>query len=271
MVLTAETQAATFTWDGGGPGSWKGKKDWTGTSPVNAATSDFIFTGTRNTNGPNQDFGVTLLCDTIVFDSAAGQFTLDGGQIQFAGTTAALMQNSANQQMILNALDLNAATIFGGTGAGPVTLAGVISGAGALTKSGTSVFVLTATNSLTSGITISGGQLVLARNIGLTNNTITVNTNGGLVFSNATSFLIGGLAGTSNLTLTDTAGAAVTLSNGNNNASTTFSGVFSGSGSLVKVGTGTFTLGNNNTYTGTTLISAGQLVLASNLGLTNST
>jgi fibronectin-binding autotransporter adhesin len=51
----------------------------------------------------------------------------------------------------------------------------------------------------------------------------------------------------------------VTLTVGSNNASTTLSGVISGDGNLIKVGTGTITLTGANTYTGTTLISVGVL------------
>ena len=50
-----------------------------------------------------------------------------------------------------------------------------------------------------------------------------------------------------------------TLTIGANDSSTTFSGAISGSGGLVKTGAGTFTLGAVNTYTGTTVVSAGTL------------
>ena len=53
-----------------------------------------------------------------------------------------------------------------------------------------------------------------------------------------------------------------TLTVGNDNSSTLFSGVISGSNALVKVGGGTLTLGGANTYLGSTLISGGTLTLA---------
>ena len=78
-------------------------------------------------------------------------------------------------------------------------------------------------------------------------------------------FNVGALSGSGtigNIALKDTANAAVTLSVGANNASTSYSGALTDIGSLVKVGSsGTFTLAGVNTYTGNTTISAGTLKL----------
>jgi fibronectin-binding autotransporter adhesin len=52
-----------------------------------------------------------------------------------------------------------------------------------------------------------------------------------------------------------------TLTVGFNNRSTTFGGVISGQGNLIKVGTGTWTLTGNNTFTGTTTVNEGTLLV----------
>jgi len=86
----------------------------------------------------------------------------------------------------------------------------------------------------------------------------TVITGGtGIVFDSSVgshAFTFGGLSGSANLALQDNAGTpnAVTLSVGNNNGSTTYSGVLSGAGALTKIGTGALTLSNTNTFTGVT-------------------
>jgi autotransporter-associated beta strand protein len=54
-------------------------------------------------------------------------------------------------------------------------------------------------------------------------------------------------------------GAAVVLSTGADNTSSTFDGVIQGAGGLTKVGTGTFTMNGANTYTGDTLVTGGTL------------
>ena len=88
---------------------------------------------------------------------------------------------------------------------------------------------------------------------------------------------IGGLAGSGSLLLADTIlftggagysnGIPVALTVGYNNSSTTYSGVMSGPGSLIKVGAGTLTLTGANTYTGNTTVSGGTLELPNRLSL----
>ncbi|HZI30911.1 MAG TPA: autotransporter-associated beta strand repeat-containing protein, partial [Candidatus Binatia bacterium] len=81
---------------------------------------------------------------------------------------------------------------------------------------------------------------------------------------------IGGLAGYGNFPVANTLvtqsgssiGGPFALSVGNNNLNTTYYGIMSGSGSLIKVGAGTLTLSGANTYTGNTTISSGTLALS---------
>src|SRR5205823_11108025 len=71
--------------------------------------------------------------------------------------------------------------------------------------------------------------------------------------------VLGGLAGSANISLGST-----NLAVGGNNASTTYSGALSGTGSLAKIGTGTLTLTNtSNTYSGGTTVGGGVLQFTS--------
>ena len=72
---------------------------------------------------------------------------------------------------------------------------------------------------------------------------------------------IGSLAGNGMVLL-----AGHSLSIGNNNLSTTFSGVIQDSGRLSKLGSGALTLAGANTYTGQTVASAGTLRLNNQTG-----
>ncbi len=87
----------------------------------------------------------------------------------------------------------------------------------------------------------------------------------GLVNFNNTNAVIGALTGSRNLNL-----GASSISIGNNNASTNFSGALTNTGSIVKIGSGTLTLSGTNTYSGNTTVSAGTLALSGGNSTTNS-
>jgi autotransporter-associated beta strand protein len=72
---------------------------------------------------------------------------------------------------------------------------------------------------------------------------------------------IGSLSGDGSVLL-----AGQTLRIGNNNLDTTFSGIMQGSGGIAKLGTGTLTLAGANTYSGTTIVAAGTLLLTNQSG-----
>ena len=88
-----------------------------------------------------------------------------------------------------------------------------------------------------------------------------------MVFDSSVSsrvFAIGAI-GSVNLTLEDNASPApdaVVLTIGGNNQSTTASSILSGSGGLVKTGSGSFFLSGSNSYTGGTTVAGGTLTAA---------
>ena len=160
--------------------------------------------------------------------------------------------------------------------------AGILSGSGSLTLSGMTNFprwgnvdsgtqTLAGANTYTGPSTLIYGTLNLANQNAVQNSTMTMN-GGTLTFDKALSghaFTLGGLAGTSSgpgydIALHDTAATpnAVAVSVGNNNADTSYAGVLSGAGSVVKIGTGTLTLSGANTYSGGTTVNTGILTLS---------
>lgn len=132
---------------------------------------------------------------------------------------------------------------------------------GATTSSDTGHVELTAANTYTGDTNITRGTLLLSHADALQNSTLTYSA-GTLSFNSGIgTFNLGGLSGSSNIALADTASSPITLDVGGNNANTTYSGALSGDGNLVKSGTGSLTLTGASTYTGTTAIQNGTVIL----------
>jgi autotransporter-associated beta strand protein len=146
-----------------------------------------------------------------------------------------------------------------------------------ISGSGGSYLYLVGTNALANAtITLAGNNLPGSARMGIST----------LLFGNGNVdgpgyVTIGGLAGSGSLLLADTIlftggagysnGIPVALTVGYNNSSTTYSGVMSGPGSLIKVGAGTLTLTGANTYTGNTTVNGGILRVAQATLATTST
>ncbi len=224
-----------------------------------SGAGDFVFYGSSNTFTGNVSVtGGTL---TIAGDGSLGNsanaILLNGGTLAAASSPITLASTRT--------ITLGAA---GGTfnSEEDITVAGVIGGTGTLTKANTSQLILNNANTFTGGTTISDGAIRIANSLALQNSTVTVSVSNGLGFSPAaSSATLGGLAGTQAFALTTTGSGPVALSVGNNNTSSTYSGVMSGTGSLTKIGNGTLTLSGANTYTGATTVNAGTLSVTGSL------
>ena len=167
-------------------------------------------------------------------------------------------------------LDLGANTVTTNVGVGrELSLAGVVTGAGGITKTGVGTIILSGTNTYTGATTVNAGtvQVGSAQALGVNSNTKVSN---GLLKLDGNSITVGGLSGAgtndgSDAVVNDNA-SAVTLTVGGGDASGSFGGVIAdgaagGALSLTKTGTGTQTLSGSNSYTGATTISAGTLQL----------
>ncbi len=134
---------------------------------------------------------------------------------------------------------------------------------GGLTKTGPGTLNLTAANTYSGTTEVSDGRLAVTGSGSIADSS-PVNVGGATGV-----FDISGVAGTSETVanLAGVAGSTVVLGSktlvyGGNNLPSEFTGAASGTGgSLTKVGTSTSTLSGSNTYTGTTTVSAGTLLL----------
>ena len=188
----------------------------------------------------------------VASDTLAGYVTLltGGGIFNMAGETGQTFTISA---------------AIGGPGAFQAGISGnsgTIQLSGVNTYTGGTFFGTTFSNYLT--LRLSG-----AGTLGSTNGPLTFNGTNDLLDLNGTSQGIGNLSGTAG-TITNSAAATsrLTVGNGDNGGGTFSGAIVSGNGpiALVKAGAGIITLSGTNTYTGTTSVSNGTLLVNGSLG-----
>jgi fibronectin-binding autotransporter adhesin len=240
-----------------------------GTGTPGALTSGYFGTGpitlgVNATDRPQIMFqtGANTINNAIVVNSAlgntdtAGTFRVDSTGNVIAGTINANLAN---------------VTFKNGSGTGAVSLTNTISGASGLMLSasaGTSLNVTLANtgtaNSYAGDTTISSVKETLT--LGAANQIPNGAGKGNLIITNGTfnlggfSETINGLSGSGGIV--DGVSGTPTLTVGDNNATSTFSGVIkntAGTLALIKTGNGTLTLSGVNTYGGNTTINAGRL------------
>ena len=176
-VSTApKAKAANLYWDAngsvagvGGTGTWDTTSAFWSSSSVGtdaAAVASFTandiayFTGTAGT----VTLGGATTIGGLVF-SAAGAPVLTGSTLTLAGTPS-ITVNNGSSAVISSNVTTAVATTFD-VGNGQLDLRGVLSGAGALTKSGNGLLVLRGTNTNTGTLTINAGQVWAAASAGL--------------------------------------------------------------------------------------------------------
>jgi fibronectin-binding autotransporter adhesin len=175
--------------------------------------------------------GTLILTGNLTEDGTQTYYNTDPTTIS-AGTLQ--IGNGGTTGSITGDITNNASLVFDRSDT--VTFDGKVSGNGSMTQAGTGTLILTNSNYLPNGITISRGTLQVG--------------NGG-----TTGQIFGG----------DTTNSGTLVFNYGSSPGTIFGygGLISGSGNLIKEGAGAFSLSANNTYTGGTLISGGTLQLGS--------
>ena len=248
----------------------------------NTVNATVYSNGTFNflNNGANMLGSLTIIGGTATtgYGFVNGGITMTGGPLNgasLAGGVSFTTNASATTALVSTTLS----SYYGGysfsvaDGAAAIDLnvtgkmnTGTSAATNGMTKTGAGLMQITALNTYTGTTTINGGTLragvaTTGANGAFGNNgaMTLANTSGVTLDLNGFNTTIGSLAGGGATGGNVTLGTAI-LTTGGNNASTSFGGVISGTGGVVKVGTGIQTLTGSNTYTGGTTVSAGKLV-----------
>ncbi len=222
---------------------------------VLALTAANTFSGTTFSNAGTLELGhVDALQNSTLAAAAAGTISFTA-----AGTNTYNLGGLSGD----NGLNFGANSLRVGANNETTVFSGSLTGSGSLIKTGAGTLnLITANSGLTGDTRIEEGMIVLAHANALQNSTLDTGPAGtqsaNLTLGEGTTYNLGGLKGSADLDL-----AVSHLSVGGNGQSTVFSGVLQGAfnNNVTKVGAGTLTLLGNNTYIGTTTVSAGRLVL----------
>ena len=236
-------------------GLWNDGANWQGGVVANGA-------------GTTADFGqVNIGTDPIVAVHVNAPKTI--GNITFgdADTGSAAGWTMDNDGVATNILTLSGTptiTVNALGGANNATISAEVQ-ATSLLKAGVGALVLSANNTNLTGTTrIAAGTLTIGNQNALQVATVDMNgaDTGTLGFDSAiTAATVGNLAGSRNVNLANNASGAVTLSVGNDGATTNYDGSLTGAGGLTKVGGGTLRLTGASSYLGATAIQTGAIKL----------
>ncbi len=216
-----------------------------------------------------------------------GPLTVNGGTLNLNGNSITVPSLAGNGGTITGnslasgegtttlTVDQSTTTTFKGVladGANGQELALNMTGVGSLALAGADTFSGTTHAGNSAGVS---GAIVIANPLALQNSTLVdsndntpIDPDNGFVFaSDVTTATIAGLSGGESFSLENADGVGINLIVGNNGQSTTFKGCLWGTGSLTKVGSGTFTLALPiecpvpDTYSSGTTLDGGMLVL----------
>jgi filamentous hemagglutinin family protein len=201
--------------------------------------------GTVASRGGNGGSGVVIA--RYLGSTAGSGGTVAAGSALAAGYT--LHTFNANGTLALNSVAVNLTGALSGSGSMSANASG-----GTLKFSGNSSY--TGNTSITGGLVQTGSLNALGNNSALSMSNI-AGTQLQLISSLNIGSLTGGGATGGNVAID----SGAVLGTGANNTSTAYDGVISGAGGFTKSGNGTLTLTKDNSYSGTSTISAGTLQL----------
>jgi autotransporter-associated beta strand protein len=256
LAALPSAHAANGTWITNASGTWGTAANWLGGIIADGVDAIADFSTINITAARTVTLNTSRTIGTLIFGDTtpSHDWTLaaSGGSILTLGVTSGTPTVQVNNRM--------------------VTVSLVLAGTQGLNKTGTGTLLLSGANTYSGDTTISAGVLRLGATGGIPSGAgkgnVFVDASGTLDLG-TTGGSINGLSGTGTIDKSQTGSDTLTI--GNDDATSTFSGVIKntvGTVNITKVGAGTLTLDGTagNTFTGTTTVNGGVLVLSKTTG-----
>jgi autotransporter-associated beta strand protein len=170
VTINNEISATQRYWNGGSSANsnWSTAANWGGTAP--SAGELLTFRGNTRTTSTN-NLAPNTSFSGIIFDTGPGSFTLNGNAITLTGDILNANYDPGHNTIINLPITINSARqINTGDVAVTITINGVISGSGSLTKTSAGTLVLGAANTYTGGTTILGGAIAISNTAAIPGN-----------------------------------------------------------------------------------------------------
>jgi fibronectin-binding autotransporter adhesin len=236
-----------------------------------ASTTNVIFAASGNGAPANltNTLGAAFDINSLSFTSTVGATNIGGtNTLQIEGGGINIQNGAGAITISTSSLVLGTSQTWTNASATPLTVSSNVSGSGLTTVGNV---VMTGTNNYSGGTTVSSGTLQLGGG-GSLNSTGNLTVNGTLDM-NGSNITFSTLSGSGIITNgVGATGNSILTSNAN--ADSVYTGVLSDSGagktlSLVKNGSNSLTLSGGNSYTGSTTLNAGILVVGNATALGN--
>ena len=265
-----------LSWTGQSSTTFDTAGNWQGAMPANNAVTDIGYFKTTPTRQPQ--LTVSRSIAGLHYDIAGITLSSSGGAVLTLGAAGiGCVVAGTTTNTISAPLKIGADQNWSVAASNTLVSSGVVSGTNSLSKSGSGNVILSGANTYIGATIVSQGVLkagvASVANISGAfgkNSAVTLANKVGAVldlagFNTQLGSLTGGGTTGGNVTL----GAGYLAVGGDNTSPQAYAGVISGTGGLVKIGSGTLTLVGTNAYSGVTTISAGKLLISSAQAIAN--
>ena len=233
---------------------------------TNSGTGTTTISGNNTYTGGNVvNSGTVIVGSSTALGSSANNLTLSGtlsipGYNEtvntFSGGSGGLLTNSG---VGVGTLTMNDSSLSG-------TFAGTIGGNLVIIQNGSQTETLSGSNSYTGGTVVNSGTLVLSNNYALGAVTNPLTLNGGTLAVGSNNITTG-LLGIGNASISGNGTLTPSGINATNSSAITIANSLAGSGTFTQNGAGATTLSGSNSYTGGTVINAGQITVGNTYAL----